>query len=450
MKIQLFAPLCTVIAIAGCSKDKPSDAPTSKSGDFSIVRVEKKSLPKTIEQPGTVQGYESTPLYAKIAGFVDKVYVDIGDTVDGPAAATETSKSRKWSILAEIRIPEMVEEGKQKEALVDQARAEVEQAKKQVEIAEASVAAAQAMIGEAKAGVKRAQANASRWDSEATRVAQMVKDKVIDPQTGAETEYQFASAKAALEEAHARVTVAEKAAVKAQAEAGKAEEDVKAADARLKVAEAESARLKSLLDYRFIRAPFDGMVTKRNVDTGHFVQPAGTQKGEPLFTVIRLDKVRIPVDVPESDAALIHKGDEATIRIPAIHGLELKGEVKRTSESLDPGSRTLRVEIELPNDDRRLRDGMYVYARITAPMPEAWTLPANAVVKQADQTVCFVYRDGKAVRLPIQPGRTDGKFTEVFKKQKSPGVWEDWTGDEQILSGQASTLADGQSVTLAK
>jgi RND family efflux transporter MFP subunit len=279
----------------------------------------------------------------------------------------------------------------------------------------------------------------------------MVRTKALDPQTGAETENQLRSAEAGREEAQARVTVAEKGVVKAQAEAGKAKEDVKAAEAKRKVAEAEAARLRSLLDYRYLRAPFAGVVTRRGVDTGHFVQPAGAGKTEALFTVVRLDTVRVPVDVPEADAALVTKGAKAVVVIPALKGAEFSGAVARTAEALDPGSRTLRVEIDLPNPDRKLRPGLYVYARITAEMPPAWVLPANAVVKQADQTVCFLYRDGKAVRWPIQPGRTDGTWTEVIRKQnaESPGVWEDWTGQEDVLSGPAGTLTDGQVVQVA-
>jgi HlyD family secretion protein len=126
--------------------------------------------------------------------------------------------------------------------------------------------------------------------------------------------------------------------------------------------------------------------------------------------------------------------------------------VNRTAEALDPGSRTLRVEIDLPNPDRKLRPGQYAYVRITAEMPPAWVLPANAVVKQADQTVCFLFRDGKATRLSIQPGRTDGTWTEVMRKQKAgaPGAWEDWTGQEGVLSGPTGTLTDGQAVEIAR
>jgi multidrug efflux pump subunit AcrA (membrane-fusion protein) len=112
----------------------------------------------------------------------------------------------------------------------------------------------------------------------------------------------------------------------------------------------------------------------------------------------------------------------------------------------------LRVEIDLPNADRKLLPQMYAYVRITVEMPAAWVLPANAVVKQADQTVCFLYRDGKAVRLPVRSGRTDGTWTEVFAKQKAgaPGTWEDWTGTEEVLSGLANTLTDGQPVSVGR
>ncbi|HJZ93207.1 MAG TPA: efflux RND transporter periplasmic adaptor subunit, partial [Gemmataceae bacterium] len=386
------------------------------------------------------------------AGFVKKVYVDIDDVVEGPVPASESQPARPGTLLAELSIPELEDEGRQKEALVEEANAEVEQAKKLVVVADANVVAAEAQVVEARAGAERAQATYLFWESEVKRVTEMVRNKVVNSRTEDETQNQFRAAEAGRREAQARVTVAEKAVVKAKAEFGKAEEDVKAVDAKRKVAEADAARLRSLLEYRFIRAPFNGVVTKRNVDTWHFVQPAAAGKSEPLFIVVRLDTVRVPVEVPEADAALLKKGLKAVVRVPALKGAEFTGDVMRTSAALDSGSRTLRVEIDLPNPDHKLRPGMYVQARITAEMPEAWVLPANAVVKQADQTVCFLYRDGKAVRLPIQPGRTDGTSTEVFKKQKAgaPGTWEDWTGQEDVLSGPAATLTDGEAVDASK
>jgi RND family efflux transporter MFP subunit len=429
------------MALAGCTKTAPSGpgATPTAPGAFTVVHPQKKMLPRVIEQPGSVRAYEETPLYAKLAGYVKAVKVDIGDAVEGP------SSSAPGTVLAELSIPELEDEGRQKDALIELAAAEVEQAKEAVTIAQAGVETAGAQIVEARAGVTRAQANLARWKSEAARVAEMVRSKSLDPQTGAETENQFRAAEAAADEARARVTVAEKGAVKARAEFGKAHQDVKAADAKRKVAAADAARVRDLLEYRFIRAPFAGVVTRRAVDTGHFVQPIGGAKAEALFTVAYLDKVRVPVEVPEADAALVHKGQKATVRVSALNA-GFEGTVSRTAEALQPGSRTLRVEVDLPNADRRLRPGMYVTSSIAAEMPEAWVLPANAVVKQAEQVVCYLYRDGKAVRLPIRTGRTDGKFTEVFEKAGPGGAWEAWTGTEDVLAGPAATLSDGQAV----
>jgi HlyD family secretion protein len=450
-RLRFGLVLTVFAALTGCSKTSTTSgsATTTPGSTFTFVHPQRKALPKVIVQPGTVQPYEAAPLFAKLAGFVKTVNVDIGDPVEGPSPASGSHPARAGTVLAELRIPELEDEGRQKDALVEQATAEVEQAKKLVEVADANVVAADAHIVESKAGVRRAQATFKYWESQASRVAEMVRNKSIGLQEGAETENQFRAAEAGREEAQARVTVAEKAAVKARAELGKAGEDVKAAAAKRKVAEAEAARLRSLLDYRFIRAPFPGVVTRRNVDTGHFVHPAGAGKSESLFTVVRLDTVRVRVDVPDADAALVTKGTKAKVRIPALNA-DFAGEVNRTSEALEAGSLTLRVEIDLPNADRKLRPGLFVTTQITAAMPEAWVLPVNSVVKQADQTVVFLHLDGKAVRLPIQPGRSDGTWTEVKRKQKAgaPGVWEEWTGSESVISGPAATLTDGQEISV--
>jgi RND family efflux transporter MFP subunit len=424
-----------LVTVAACNKTSSPGGPGAGTppATFTVIQPQRKALPRIIEQPGSIRGDEEAPLYAKLAGYVKAVRADIGDAVE------------PGTVLAELSIPELEDEGRQKDALVEQAAAEVEQARKMVTIAEAGIGTADAQLVEARAGVARAQANLARWRSESSRVAEMVRSKSLDPQTGAETENQFRAAEAAAEEARARVTVAEKAVVKAQAEFGKAQEDVKAADAKRKVAAADAARTRSLLDYRFIRARFAGVVTRRTVDTGHFVQPVGGAKSEPLFVVVRQNTVRVPVDVPEADAGLVKKGQPVTITVPALKA-DVTGTVSRTAAALDPGSRTLRVEVDLPNPDGRLRPGLFVTARIAADMPEAWVLPANAVVKQAEQMVCFLHRDGKAVRVPIQAGRSDGKLTEVFKKAGPGGTWEDWAGTEPVLSGPAGSLSDGQAV----
>lgn len=441
------------LAAIGCGKSASSSAPKSDApaGSLTVVKPEKKSLPKFIDQPGTVLAFEESPLFAKVAGFVKKYHVDIDDRVTGPRFDKDGKviNPTEWTILAELSIPELDDDVRQKQALVIQIEAEREQAVAQENVGKASFEASEAVVKQAEAALKGAVANFNRWQSEDARIAKLVKDKVVDPQTADETHNQFLTASAAKDEAEAKVTAAQKAAARSKSEWDKAKSDVNAAAARVNVAKAECDRARSLADYRFIRAPFDGVVTKRKADPGKFVFPAGSEKAEPLFVVMSVDKVRIQLEVPEADAGLVHKGAPATVKTPDSKTPEFKCEVTRTSHALDPASRTLRVEIERANDKPRLKAGTYVNVRIAAPMPAAWVLPMNAVVKQADVIVCFRHEGGKAVRMPIRIGRSDGAFTEVIQKQVGD-TWVDWTGDEAILAGPTGNLKDGQEVKLGQ
>jgi RND family efflux transporter MFP subunit len=171
-------------------------------------------------------------------------------------------------------------------------------------------------------------------------------------------------------------------------------------------------------------------------------------KGDSLFTVVRSDTVRIFVEVPEADAGLIRQGDTAQVTVASLSSQPFAGTVTRTTDMLEPGSRTLKVEIDLPNGDGRLLSGMYAYARISVKVPENWVLPVSAVLKQADTHVCYLWQDNKAQRLVIKAGRTDGNSIEVLKKEKpgSAGTWDDWTGSETVVAGPIASLKDGQSI----
>jgi multidrug efflux pump subunit AcrA (membrane-fusion protein) len=326
----------------------------------------------------------------------------------------------------------LVHETAEKKSLVLQADADVEQANKALAAATAGIATAEANVTEAKSGYEF-------WESQATKFAGLVKGGTLDPSSRDEAQKQFRSA-------GARVTAATAAVVKAKADRDKAEADVKSAKARVAVAAAEARRLEAMLNYATIRAPFDGIVTRRKVNNGDLVQPGGG-KDDWLFTVARLDPVRVVIRVPEVDAELVRNGQEVKLTIQALSGPAPAGKVARTSWDLEPGSRTLRTEVDLPNKDRALRPGTYVFARITCPLPEAWTLPVSAIVKQDDALVCFRVVDGKAVRTPVQVGRGDGQFVEVLKWQKpgSPPTWEPFTGNEAVALGGAG-LTDGQTI----
>lgn len=430
--------LC-LFAVIGCAPKPavPAVAAPAVATAITTARPVKKAVNRVVEQPGAVVPYEETRLFAKFPGFVKTI------GRDGDRAIDIGSRVKAGQLLAELAIPEVEQEAKQKAAMVRHSEAEVEQAKKALAAANAGISAAQAHVTEAKAGMSRAQALADRWRSEVTRMTGLVQGGVIDAQSRDETTNQFKAAEATQAEATAKVASVEAGVRKAKADKDKAVADVAAVGAKLDVSKAEVGRLAALLGYARITAPFDGIVTHRAINTGDFLSVAGK---EGVFRVARLDPVRVVVQVPEADAELVGEGSPVRMTVQAISGPDRTGTVTRTSWSLEPGSRTLRAEVDVPNADGRVRPGMYIYARITAALPEAWAVPATAVGKVGDDAVVYLVEDGKAVRTLVQMLRGDGQFTQVARYKKPGAVaWTDFTGAETVAT-PAAALTDGQPI----
>lgn len=393
-----------------------------------------KAIKRVVEQPGTIEAHEQTDLFARVPGYVNKVHVDIGQKVEGPKKDAEGKMKKKGQILAEIDVPELRQEANQKKALVRQAEAEVTQTEKAVLAADASIATAKAAEEEAKA-------LQARWESESKRVTKLVESGTLDRQASDEIQNQ-------LKAAEAKVASMKAAIGKAKADKFKALADVDAAKARVDVAKAEVSRLEAILEYATVRAPYDGVITARKVNTGDSVHPAGG-KGDLLFTIARLEPVRVVISVPEADVELVQQNSKVTLNIPALRDIERSGVISRTSWALNPGVRTLRVEMDLPNKDGVLRPGMYVYAQIVNDGAETWVLPHAALAKHGAGMACYQIEDGKALRLEVQVGRSDEQYTEVRRWRKSATTaWQDWTGKETIAT-RAAGLTDGQDVKLA-
>jgi RND family efflux transporter MFP subunit len=368
-----------------------------------VVHPEKKDVRRLIERPGyNIEAYERTALYAKIPGYVRKWNFDMGDSV------------RKDDILAELYIPEMDVEVRQKEAAIRQGVAEIKQA---------------------ESAVARAQAELKHAESQYERLARVGRTGVLDKEQVDEARFGFEAAQAAV---------------------AKAQADVDVAKARLEVANADRDHVQTLLQYTKVRAPYDGVVTgRRSINTGDFVQPAAANKGESLFIVEKIKPVRIFVNVGELDAVWVRDGDVALIRVQSLQGQQFKGTVTRASRTLNPQNRTLRTEIDLPNEDSKLLPGMFVTATIIAEHKNVWALPVTAVVNQGDETFCYLLEDGKAVHTPVQVGLRGTEFVEVLKKQTKPTLgeearWEDVSGRETVIIGDPAFFTNGQAVSVSK
>jgi RND family efflux transporter MFP subunit len=460
--------LLCLAALTGCgdqpaAQGKADGAKGGKPAEVAVVvqvtKPEQHTVRQVIGQPGHIEAFEQTPIYVKISGFVSKLHVDIEDKVKGPEYdKNDPSKViRKGQLLVELAVPEVVADLEQKRSLVAKADEEIKQAKEIVKVAEAAFHTAEFRVQEEEAGKIEARAEFDRWDAEFRKAEVEVRRGTLDQQTLDVTRYKREAARAAMVKVDTKVQSAATAVKESAARWRKAEVDVKVAEARHKAAQADEAAVAAWLEYAQVRAPYDAVVMVRNINTGDFVQPATTGKGEPLFVVASQDKVRLFFEVPETEAVFIGKGALARIRVRGLKGEELTGKVERSSWGVNPKERTLRVEIDLENKAGRLRPGMYAFATIALEHKDVWTLPVTAVGMAEEQPFCVRVVDGKAVHTPVQLGLSDGKRVEILKKLVRPaggsndkGTWEVLSDRERIVSVNPAALKDGQAVSVSQ
>ncbi len=175
-------------------------------------------------------------------------------------------------------------------------------------------------------------------------------------------------------------------------------------------------RPRPQLEYTTIEAPFDGIVTLRTVDLGDIVYQASSPKGkaEPLLRVARVDVIRVKTYVPELDSIWADVGDAATVTFEALPGRVFTSKVARVSGALDPATRTMLVEIDLPNADGLIRPGLYGRARIALERREhALVLPSGAVRVGDGGAQVFVVAGDALHRKDVALGLVDSQWTEI-------------------------------------
>ena len=313
-----------------------------------------------LQTNATLEAFEETDLFAKVSGYLSDVRVDIGDHV------------KAGQVLAVISVPEMENELAEDKAQLDSKQRSLETAERQVD---------------------HNKANVTLQDVTLKRQEVLFKGRDIADQT--------------LDDARASAEIA-------KADVGVAEANRAFAAAQVDLAAATVERIKTLLAYAQIVAPFDGVVARRLVNRGDLVQAATSTRTTPLFTVQRIDTIRVFCDVPENDVPHLHIGDTAIVKPYGFEGKPFVGTVTRFSFRLNPETRNMRTEIDLPNPEERLYPGMY--AEVSLEMnrrPDALTVPAAAV--GSDNLGNFVYTitDNRVTRLAINIGLTDSGRTEV-------------------------------------
>jgi len=213
------------------------------------------------------------------------------------------------------------------------------------------------------------------------------------------------------------------------------------AAANLSAADANVGRLRNLQGFNRVVAPFDGVVTRRNVDVGDLVNAGNGGTGQALFAVAQVDPLRLYVYVPQVYARQIKTGDPVTVKLAERGGEKFRGSVARTAGAIDTVTRTMQVEIRVPNPGGALIAGSYV--QVTLPISaddRMLAVPTNVLLFRPEGTqVALVDSGGRVHLAPVKLGTDFGTTVEVLSGLHS---------SDRLVLNPADSLADGDVVTL--
>ncbi|MGO9134763.1 MAG: efflux RND transporter periplasmic adaptor subunit [Methylovirgula sp.] len=213
---------------------------------------------------------------------------------------------------------------------------------------------------------------------------------------------------------------------------------VKVAEANLKAQQAQVLRLEKLTGFEKVIAPFDGVVSARDIDVGSLVT-ADISSGTALFSIVRSDVLRVQVYVPQDSAFGIKDGESADVLIPEIPGRVFKGTVARNARALQPGTRTLLTEVDVDNKDGTLLPGVYCTVHLAVPRPQpVITVPSQAIIFDKTGLSVAVYENGVAHLRHLDVLADNGADVEVRAGLKP---------NDQIILNPPVGLIDGMRVT---
>ena len=347
-----------------------------------VIRPESASVGR-LTLAATTQAIQASIIYARTSGYLTRRHVDIGDRVTA------------GQLLAEVASPEV-------EQQLSQARAELQQSEKNLELQRANLDLARTTVARYEAA-----------DAEGAVAKQAVDQSVAT----------FRTAQAA----------------------------VAAAEATVESSRANVRRLVELTSFQRVVAPFSGTVIQRNVDEGALItagSPVNNTAVAPttvsgaasgLFEIAQVDTLRVFVNVPQAYAANVKVGLPVQVTVRGQQAEAVRATVSRTASALDPGSRTLLTQIDIPNASHRMLPGMFVYVDFEiGPSGTRWRIPVTALVFDAQGTRVVLVREGNKLHYqPVVVGRDFGTVIDV-----QAGL----EGHETIVRQPTVSLQEGQTV----
>jgi multidrug resistance efflux pump len=470
---------------AGARADEAGASPDPGENVIPVKTVRPKRDPSfnvSIEQPAFVDGYYKADLMARVAGPIKRngIVNGIGDRVKAD------------DVLAQIDVPDLEQDLHQREAVIEQRLSDLTLAQANLKTARAAEKAAGELVNVRQEEVGRAEASERFRQKELARFTRLASgpDAAVTADVIDEATERYEEAKAGSAAARAAVKGAEAELEKARAKSEASAADVKVAESLVGVARKDRDKAQAMLNLATIRAPFDGVITRRNADPGTFVQNAATAHTEPLLTLVRDDIVTVFMKVPDRYAPYVNRDTEAVIQMDTLPGRVIRGKVTRYAPSLDnpEHDRTMRVEVDLYNGtgqqyqafvaEEKASGGADLKSRILPQFPrvegkdpadqqlglmpgqygkmrlvlrsfkDAWLLPRTAVISQGGTSYVFLVKDGRALKMPVAVQADSGEEVKVALIEKVGGetVQHGLTGNEEVVSTNQGELSNGQAV----
>jgi RND family efflux transporter MFP subunit len=378
---------------SSCGKTQSAQAEEVATPDMPTVAVAKAAfddISHKVVLTAEFKPFQEVEVMAKVAGYVKKINVDVGDRV------------QEGQLLALIEVPEMAD---------DQARAQSQLNRDLAELARA------------KDELNRSESSHNLAHLSFTRLSQVAKEK------------KGLIAQQEIDDAQSKDLVAE-------AQVSAAKSSVAAAEQQVQVGQADVQKVKTLFDYTRVTAPFTGVITKRYADTGAMIQ-AGISSSTQAMPLVRLSEnsmLRLIFPVPESVVPTVHIGQDVEVRVPTV-GRSFPGRVARFADKVSTATRTMDTEVDVPNPNLVLIPGMYAEADLTTDYRTGiLTVPIPAVDLGSDETsgqITVVTPENRIEVRKVQLGAQTENKIEIRSGLRAGDL---------VVTGNRSTLRQGQQV----
>jgi RND family efflux transporter MFP subunit len=345
-------------------KARASRPDDSAARPAAVALAELRPLSNSLTLSGDFRPFQEVDVHAKIAGYIRKIYVDVGDHV------------KAGQTLAILEVPEL----------------------------SAQLQGADAAVRRAKDAIRRAKGDLDRAESlhAATHLDYARLKQASEARPGLIAEQELDDAQAKDKEGEAQIASDEAALSEAQNQ--------------LDVAVAAQKQLSAMSDYTRIVAPFTGVITRRNVDNGALVQ-AGTNSNTqavPVVSVAETDLFRLSLPIPESAVPSVRLGDAVNVHVSAL-SRSFEGRISRFADALDAETRTMHTEVDVPNDTGKIVAGMYADVTLTLTKKNsALAVPVQAVTHTgSDASVLVVDPQGRIEERKLELGLEAANYVEV-------------------------------------